>query len=315
MNLGGKRVLVTGGAGFVGSSVCDELLEAGSEVYVVDTFVAGREALLPDGVSYDEIDVRSERLVDVVQEFEPHAIVHLAALHHIPYCNEHPEETFEVNVMGTRRVLQAARSASSLQRFVYASTAAVYPPCEGPNDERQQPGPIDVYGRTKLVGEDLVELFQGETGVPAVAARLFNVYGPDDTNDHLVPAVLDQVRNGDREIELGNLRPKRDFVHVADVARALLELLSEHEAGYRRYNVGTGTVYSVREVVDCVSEALGDEIRIVQEADRVRESDRPHLEADIGRIRREVGWEPTIEFVEGLRSVLDHEVSRREQEA
>jgi Nucleoside-diphosphate-sugar epimerases len=168
---------------------------------------------------------------------------------------------------------------------------------------------MDIYGRTKLVGEDLVELFHEETGVEAVSARLFNAYGPNETNDHLIPAILEQIDDGSREIDLGNLTPKRDFVYVGDVARALQTLATAEafDAGYRAYNIGTGEAYSVREVVAHVSEALGEEITIAQDDDRVRESDRPHLEADIGRIESELGWSPEHPLTEGLEHLLEAE--------
>jgi UDP-glucose 4-epimerase len=209
--------------------------------------------------------------------------------------------------MGTRNLLEAARQLSGLETVVFGSSAAVYPPREEANGEASEPGPMDIYGETKLIGEDLMRLFHRETGVPTTSARLFNVYGPDETNEHLIPAVLTQVRAGDRTIELGNLTPKRDFVHVTDVARALGTLLTGSESGYATYNVGTGSPHSVREVVERTAEALGEEIEIVQDDDRVRESDRPHLEADVSAIRADHGWTPEVAFVDGLRDLLEQE--------
>jgi UDP-glucose 4-epimerase len=192
---------------------------------------------------------------------------------------------------------------------VFGSTAAVYPPSDEAHHEAGPTGPIDVYGRTKLVGEDLTRLFHEETGVDAVSARLFNVYGPNETNDHLIPAVLEQVADGTREVDLGNLAPRRDFVDVGDVARALQTLATSEafDAGYRAYNVGTGEAHSVREVVEHVSAALGEEITVARDDDRVRESDRPHLEADVSRIERELGWAPERSFTEGLERLLEAE--------
>lgn len=307
MEIDGKRVLVTGGAGFVGSHVTRRLLDEGATVDVVDNLFGGNRSLVAEAATLHELDIRSDELSTVVAAREPDIIVHLAALHYIPYCNEHPEETFEVNVMGTRNVLEAASSLDALERFVYASTAAVYPPRDRPHVETDATGPMDVYGRTKLVGEDLVELFHEQTGVSAVSARLFNVYGPNETNDHLVPAILDQLRDGSREIELGNLTPARDLVHVDDVARAVLAMAVEFDGGYRAYNVGTGTEYTVRAVAEQVGDALGADLGVSQAQKRVRESDRPHLRASTDRIERELGWQPQVEFVDGLRRLLTDE--------
>ncbi|WP_159900236.1 NAD-dependent epimerase/dehydratase family protein [Salinirussus salinus] len=302
-----RDILVTGGAGFIGSHLVRQLTDAGANVLVADNCFSGTPSLVPAGARLETVDIRDEEFADLIRAFEPTDVVHLAALHYIPYCNANPEEAFQVNTMGTRKLVSAARDLPGLDTMVFASSAAVYPPRKGPNSEASETGPMDIYGETKLVGEDLMRLFHRETGVPTVTARLFNVYGPSETNEHLVPAVLEQVRRGNREIELGNLTPKRDFVHVSDVARALRTLLAEFEGGYGTYNVGTGTEWSVREVVEQTSEALGEEIEVVQDEDRVRESDRPHLQADISRIRADFGWEPEVEFVAGLRDLLEQD--------
>lgn len=299
------RILVTGGAGFIGSHLVETLADAGATVRAVDNCVAGTPSLVPDDVEFEQLDIRDEAFTDSVIEFDPDAIVHLAALHYIPYCNENPEETFQVNVMGTRNLLDAARECESLETVVFTSSAAVYPPRKGANNEGSETGPTDIYGQTKLVGEDLMALFAREADVATVTARLFNTYGPNETNEHLLPAVLTQVRAGSREIELGNLKPKRDFIHVSDVVRALTTLLTEREGGYSVYNVGTGTERSVREVVDATSDALGERIEITQDEDRTRESDRPHLKADISRLESGFDWTPETEFVDGLRELLD----------
>lgn len=307
MKLTGKQVLVTGGAGFIGSYVIQRMLEEGATVDTVDNLFVGNRSLVPEDATLHELDIRSAELPTVISDVDPDIVVHLAALHYLPYCNEHPEETFEVNVMGTRHLLEAAASLDELERFVYASTAAVYPPKDEPHAETDPLGPMDVYGRTKLVGEDLVELFHEQTGISAMSARLFNVYGPNETNDHLIPAILNQLRNGSRAVELGNLTPARDLIHVDDVARAVLAMTVEFDGGYRAYNVGTGTEHTVRAVAERIGDALGEDIDVSQAQERIRESDRPHLHASTDRIERELDWQPRIKFVDGLRRALADE--------
>jgi len=307
MELDNKRILITGGAGFIGSHVTRMLAARGADVHVIDNLFAGEPSFVPDTATFHECDILSKNLADTVQTVTPDAIIHQAAIHYIPYCNENPEDAFDVNVMGTRRVLNAAESVDTLDRLVYTSSAAVYPPADEAHHETDPTGPMDIYGRSKLVGEDLLELFHQRTGVSTASARLFNVYGPNETNEHLLPAILEQIRDGTRTIELGNLTPARDFVYVEDVARAIISILTELDDSYRAYNIGTGTEHTVREVVDRVSAALGEEITITQDEERVRESDRPHLCADVARIEREIGWQPQVEFVEGLRRLLEAE--------
>lgn len=306
------RILVTGGAGFIGSHVVADLLDRGAAVHVLDDLSAGRRDLVPDGATLHEADLRDADLDALFASVDPDAVVHLAAIHFIPYCNAHPEETFDVNVMGTRRLLETSRGYD-LDAVVYASSAAVYPPRNGPHAEDDPVGPMDVYGRTKLVGEDLMRLYQGDTGVPTVSARLFNVYGPNETNAHLIPDVLEQLRPDTGTVELGNLTPARDFVHVTDVARALRLLLGRDE-GYAVCNVGTGTEHTVLDVAETAVAASPYDVPIDQSEERMRESDRPHLRADAGHIRDLVGWEPTVSFEEGIGELVDTTVERRTNE-
>lgn len=308
MMIENRDVLVTGGAGFVGSHVTRELVRNGATVDVVDNLFAGDRNHVPDDATLHEIDIRNrDELVNVVREIDPEIIIHLAALHYIPYCNEHPEEAFDVNVMGTRHLLNAARELDSLERLVYTSTAAVYPPRNDPHAEQDITGPMDIYGRTKLVGEDLLEQFTMQTGVSGASIRLFNVYGSNETNPHLIPAILEQIEDGSRDVELGNLSPKRDFVYAEDVAAAVLTLATDFDDDYRVYNVGTGQAWSVREVAEEVGAALGEELTVEQAQERVRESDRPYLCADISCIEAETEWRPETAFVDGLQTLLDAE--------
>ncbi|WP_266079403.1 NAD-dependent epimerase/dehydratase family protein [Haladaptatus caseinilyticus] len=301
------RVLVTGGAGFIGSHVADVLVESGCDVHVVDSCFTGTRDLVPNEATFYEGDIRTEEFRRLVRAISPRRIVHLAALHYIPYCNEHPEEAFDVNVMGSRNLYRAASDVDELESVVFASSAAVYPPGDAPNREEDETAPIDIYGQTKLVGEDLLELFASETDVSCAAARLFNVFGDAETNPHLIPAILDQLRDGDRTLALGNLTPRRDFVHVSDVADALVTLSADFDESYRTFNVGTGNEHSVREVVGYVGGLVGEEIEITQTEQRIRKTDRQHLCANISRIHAEIGWEPKLSFVEGLGDLIERE--------
>lgn len=304
----GDRVLVTGGTGFIGSYVTRRLLDDGADVHALDNGFTGSEDLVPDAVTVHDADVRdADATADVVTNVDPDVIIHLAAIHFIPYCNENPEEAFDVNTLGTRHILDAARELDSLERVVNTSTAAVYEPAPGPHREDEGINPMDIYGRTKLVAEDEARLFNVDTGVPTVSARLFNVYGTRETNSHLIPAILEQIVDGSRTIELGNLKPARDFIHASDVADALVTLATEFDGDHPAYNVGTGTEHTVREVVEAISAALGEEITIEQDEERVRESDRPHLEPDVSRLEEEFGWSASLTLEEGIDRLLQEE--------
>jgi UDP-glucose 4-epimerase len=240
----------------------------------------------------------------LLRDHRPAAVFHLAALHFIPYCNAHPEEALGVNVGGTRALLRACRQRPP-RVLVFASTAAVYPRAGSPFREEVDVAPLDVYGHTKACGEDQVTLFGRETGVAVAAARLFNAFGPQDTNPHLVPEIVRQLRStaGPPSLRLGNLEPVRDYVHVRDTAAAL-HALSSAVKGVEVFNVGSGEGRSVRDVVDAFATALGRPVPIEVDPERVRAVDRPQLVADSAKLRARTGWAPRVCFVDGVRELV-----------
>jgi UDP-glucose 4-epimerase len=301
MDLGDQRVLVTGGAGFIGSHLCSHLVDGGSDVCIIDNLAKGMDDYVPKAADFHQVDVLSDDLKSIVTEFDPTVVVHLAAIHFVPYCNDHPEETVDVNVIGFRNLLNGLDELSNLEYVLYTSSANVYQPQESPHQEDSSPvEPDGIYGKTKLIGEDLLKKFHLETGVPSVSVRTFNVYGSNETNPHLIPEIIEQIDSDTAELELGNLRPKRDFIHVSDVVSALVAVLNAGGEGYRTYNLGTGTEHSVQEVAEIICNHFGYEIQIVQESGRKRENDRYHLCADIQRARSELDWEPEITIQEGI---------------
>jgi UDP-glucose 4-epimerase len=303
MHVDGKKVLVTGGAGFIGSHVCSQLIDDGADVQVFDNFFRGVQANVPEEAELIEGDIIDDADIKKIGQVEPDVILHLAAIHYVPYCTENPQEAYETNVLGTRKVLNQAQKAD-VDKVVAASSAAVYPPRGEPNTETSELKAIDVYGDTKILGEDLYRLFNYDTGIGTVGARLFNVFGTKETNPHLIPAIIEQVKEG-TEVNLGNLTPSRDFVYVTDVANALIRMVTESpEREYRSYNVGTGRSRSVKEVYETVERLVKKDITLQQDQDRVRESDRPNLQADISRISEELDWQPSVEFEEGIRRIL-----------
>lgn len=303
------KVLVTGGAGFIGSAVCAQLNDHGYTVHVLDDLSFGRRHLAPvSDDRFHQVDIRDRAAVmRVFGQVRPDKVLHLAAVHFIPYCNEHPVEASEINICGTINVLDACESNGCKQVFV-ASTAAVYPILDRAVNETDATGPMDIYGITKLATEKLVSEFHLRTGICSIVCRFFNAFGPNETNPHLIPEIQRQILSGSRVLKLGNLEPKRDFIHTEDMARAVSALLASCQSGYEVFNLGRGIEYSVREVVEAFQRSLGEAIRIEVDPARVRKVERMHLLADVSKLKQRTGWEPRWSIDQGVATLLKERI-------
>ena len=188
--------------------------------------------------------------------------------------------------------------------LVAASSAAVYPIYDAANiEEHPIPGPTDVYGLSKWVNEEQLRQYAAQTNTRCAVARFFNIYGPRETNPHVLPEIIDQMLAGQMQLSLGNVKPKRDYIYVEDIARAVLELAQKNTHSFRTFNVGTGTEYSVEELVEFLARVSGLPLSIETDPDRVRKSDRMHLLCDYSRIREEIGWKPDFDLERGLETL------------
>ncbi|MFZ1689169.1 MAG: NAD(P)-dependent oxidoreductase [Flavobacteriales bacterium] len=305
-----KKVLITGGAGFIGSALSKHLQEEGHEVLVLDNLSFGRRDLagVPD-TRFFNVDIRDRAATQqVMDDTRPNIVLHLAAIHFIPYCNQHPAEAADININGTINVLEAAGSKGSVEQVFVASTAAVYPIADGAMDEEQATGPMDIYGTTKLATEKLASEFHLRTKMPVIVGRFFNAFGPNETNPHLFPEIQKQVLGGARTLKLGNLDPKRDYIHTEDMSRAMSALLAMGNKGYDTFNIGRGIEYSVREIVEAFERQLGEKLSIEVEPARVRKVERMHLLADVRKLKSATGWAPKWDIDEGVATLLKEEL-------
>lgn len=305
-----QKVLITGGAGFIGSALSKHLQEQGHEIFVLDNLSFGRRHLagVPNA-RFFEVDIRDTKAVKrVFDTARPEQVLHLAAVHFIPYCNEHPAEAADININGTINVLDAAQHCGTVKQVFVASTAAVYPIADGAMDENHPTGPMDIYGTTKLATEKIASEFHLRTGIPTVIGRFFNAFGPNETNPHLFPEIQRQVLAGARTLQLGNLDPKRDYIHTEDMSRAMAALLGMGLKGQDTFNIGRGIEYSVREVVEAFERQLGEKLRIEVDPARVRKVERMHLLADVSKLKSATGWEPKWGIDEGVGTLLKEKV-------
>lgn len=311
-----KKILITGGAGFIGSAIIDKLHKQGHELFVLDNLSFGSRDFIPaiDDKHFFNIDILDEKLVDECFDIvKPDIVVHLAAIHFIPYCNSHPFESAKINIQGTRNVLKACSTLENLEKIFFASTAAVYPIIDEKISEDVGKNPLDIYGLSKVVGEDLVRLFYLDTKVPSIICRFFNAFGPNETNPHLIPEIQAQVNNGSKSLKLGNMTPKRDYIHTYDMAEAVSLLLEKFNEGLDTFNLGSGTEFSVSEIVEAFESQVGFKYQIIEDSNRMRKSDRPHLLADISKITKYINWKPRITINEGISTLIDENLKRGEK--
>jgi UDP-glucose 4-epimerase len=297
------KILVTGGNGYVGRELCRQLYDS-HRVLVVDQLRYGANRFCEDDLAkldFVQADVTDARAMGVIREFAPDVVIHLAAIHYIPECETNPALAVSTNVAGTVAMLQACPPGC---RFVFASSGAVYAPAASPHSETEAATvPTDIYGLSKLQGEHYVRYLARDRGFSSVIVRLFNVVGPGETNPHLLPEIIAQLKAGKQSIRLGNLWPKRDYIHVRDAARGFAAAALEGtvvNGDAVAVNLGTSNSYSVAEVVDRLRRISGCQFELLEDSSRVRAVDRPVLTADVGRIRRMFGWSARLSIDDAL---------------
>ena len=309
------RVLVTGGAGFIGSHIAERLVRDGHAVRIVDNFSSGRRENLAgfaDQVELVEGDIRDAALLERLS-LGCELVYHEAAVVSVPYSVEHPQETHDVNIQGTLNVLQAARRGK-VRRVVFACSAAVYgEEPELPKREAMAPLPIAPYGVEKITGEYYLGVFNKLYGVETVSLRYFNVFGPrqDPRSPYsgVISIFVDRVLKGVTPRVFGDGQQCRDFVFVANVVDANLLAGRVASAAGRCYNIGCGQRTTLNDLLRILGRLTGQEVH--PEYDEARAGDIRESVADISRARRELGYEPVISVEEGLRQLLDHERAQR----
>jgi UDP-glucose 4-epimerase len=303
--LSGARVLVTGGAGFIGSNLVHALLEEGARVRVLDNFSTGNRGNLlevENDVELVEGELRSyERVHAATRGIE--LVYHQGALPSVPRSVQDPLTTSAVNVEGTLNVLLAARD-EGVRRVIYASSSSVYG--DGgvlPRKEGQRPQPISPYAVSKLAAETYCVSFARVYGLETVTLRYFNVFGPgqDPHSQYaaVVPRFLRAVAAGEPVTVYGDGEQLRDFTYVGNIVQANLLAGSGPAASGEVLNIATGVSCSVNRLAELVGEALGREVERLQEPARV--GDVAASWASIDRAAEVLGWRPEIDLVEGLR--------------
>jgi UDP-glucose 4-epimerase len=304
------RVLVTGGAGFIGSHVAEACLAAGHEVLVVDDLSSGKRENLAPGARFEQCDIRTPRAAAVVESYRPQAILHLAAQMSVTRSVAEPSFDAEVNVLGLINLVEAGRRAG-LEKVVFASSGGtVYGEVETyPIVETAPTNPVCPYGVSKLSGEHYLFYYRRVFGLPYVALRYANVYGPrqDPHGEAGVIAIFSKkLLAGDDVTVFGDGLQTRDYVFVGDVVRANLAALTADFCG--GVNIGTGTETNVNDLFAILKRHAGGPGKAVHAAARDGELRRSVL--SIALAGKVLGWKPRTSLSDGLAETVDFFRSR-----
>ena len=311
-----KHILITGGAGFIGSNTVQYALKLGVKVTVLDSFenaAVSKDSLEKLGVNVHEMDIQDRQSLEQLND-EFDAIIHLAAQVSVPKSIQNPLRNHAVNVDGTEHVLQLAQR-NDVKRFIFASSSAVYGDCETMPLKEIYGGELQSpYAQSKLEIENRIDA-KFQNGSEYLSLRFFNVYGPNQRLDSnygaVVPIFIDHLSRGKRPTIYGTGQQSRDFVHVHDVARLLVNLATNEWPNPSKsiYNVGTGKAVTVIDLASHIHKLTesGSSFEPVFQAER--EGDIERSVASIVAIENDLGWKPEIQLEEGLRKLIEVDAS------
>jgi UDP-glucose 4-epimerase len=300
------KVLVTGGAGFIGSHLVDRLVQEGHEVVVVDNLSTGKRRNLNRAARFFKLDIQSWRLERVFRNERPNIVMHLAAQMDVRKSVEDPIFDAQVNVLGMLNVLQQSIKRG-VRKFVFSSSGgAIYGEQEiYPVPETHVMRPLSPYGISKLCGEQYLSYYQRVSGLQTVSLRYANVYGPRQDPDGeagVVAIFIQKLLNNEQAIVYGNGRQTRDFIYVDDVVEANLAVMSQETQG--TYNVGTGEETSINDLLRILIAHTNSTCKEVHGPAKNGEQVRSVI--DSTKLRQELSWESRTELREGLKRTVDY---------
>ena len=300
------RILVTGGAGYVGSVVTEECIAAGHQTFVVDNLVKGHREMVHEDATFFEADIIDTVTTrDILRSNHIDAVIHMAAYSLVGESMTDPSAYYHNNVTAGLSLLNSMKDCG-VKKLIFSSTAAVYgEPEKQPIEETAGLQPTNAYGETKLAFEKALRWFDVAHGIKYASLRYFNAAGASekcgelhDPETHLIPLVLNTARGASPSVKIfGDDYPTedgtciRDYIHVRDLANAHVMALAKLDEGSEIYNLGCGGGYSVKQVIDTAREVTGRNIAV--DVGERRAGDPAVLVASSDRIQRELGWHPT----------------------
>jgi len=302
LNFKDKRVLVTGGAGFIGSELVSQLVEYGANVTVFDNFSSGKKHYISKyKIDIVKGDVTDEKIVSKTVK-DQEIIFNLAALPFIPDSYYYPVNFFEVNTIGSMNVLWSSIKSNSAESFVQISTSEVYGSAQyHPMDENHPTTPYSTYAVSKLAADRATFTLHKENGFPAVVIRPFNTYGPRFTEPYIIPEIISQIKGGNKELHLGNVNSTRDFTFVSDTVDAFLKASLSKSVIGEIINIGSCNEIKMLDIAKNLIKISGKNMKIKTDESRMRPYDVQRLNCDNTKAKKLLRWKPKISIEKGLK--------------
>lgn len=299
------KILVTGGAGFIGSHLVDRLIGEGHKVFVIDNLSSGKRENLNPKAKFYQADIQDQKISNIFKKEKPEIVFHYAAQIDLRKSVEKPIEDAKINILGSLNILENCKKFK-IKKIVFASTGgAMYGEAKIlPTPEDYPTNPPSPYGIAKLTIEKYLNYYYQIFGLPYVALRLANVYGPRQNSKGeagVIAIFCDKMLKGEQPIIYGNGEQSRDFVFVDDVAEANILAMKSKKVGI--FNIGTGKETDINAIFEKTKKLTGAKCKKIHIPAKIGEQRRSYL--DYSRIKKELGWQPKYNFTDGLKKTVD----------
>ncbi|MFH0999511.1 MAG: NAD(P)-dependent oxidoreductase [Bacteroidota bacterium] len=301
-----NTILITGGLGFIGTHLVLALMKSNYKIIVFDNFSNSNNFLINiinNKIKIIKGDIRDyHAMLQKLTKFKIDVIIHLAAIHYIPYCDNNPNKTIDVNLSGTVNMLRFAEN-KKINRFIFTSTADVYKDLKRPCSEIDIIGNKTIYAISKILDEKAIQLYTQERKINFCIFRLFNVYGSKDKTPHFIPSIIKQIKTG-RTINHGNINTIRDYIHIDDVVAAFTKIINSRTLPNAVFNIGSGHGYSGKEIIEIIKKIIKRELILHKNKKLSRSIDRHILVANNKLFSNTYSWHPKVKITDGLERML-----------